>query len=73
MSVAGRASRIDTLETGGETLWLDNDGRLMASVTFSFGTQAVREGLENRVAWFSERAPRCPGSRRGHEPFWSAN
>ncbi len=50
---------------GGETLWLDDDGRLMAAVTFTFGYQAVREGLENRVAWFSERARRDALARAG--------
>jgi imidazolonepropionase-like amidohydrolase len=51
---------------GGETLWLDDDGRLIAAVTFDFGTQAVREGLESQVAWFSERA-RHDALARGEE------
>jgi imidazolonepropionase-like amidohydrolase len=41
---------------GGQTLWLDAAERLIAALSFDFGYQAVREGHENDVAFFSERA-----------------
>jgi parallel beta-helix repeat protein len=49
---------VDGLWWGGQTLWLDAENRLIAAVTHSFPYQAVREGYEEHMAFFSERALR---------------
>jgi parallel beta-helix repeat protein len=54
-AVLGRY-HVDGTWWGGQTLWLDGAGQLVAAVTFAEGYRAVREGYEDHAAWFSRRA-----------------
>jgi imidazolonepropionase-like amidohydrolase len=63
VDIAGEASALDRYHVtgvrwGGQTLWLDNEERLVAALSFDFGYQAVREGYQHEIAFFSELARR---------------